>query len=119
MELLPPVRFAAAVTCSKEALRKISVIVAKYGGQEKADRFMDACDALDYSAANSILDETVKELTGYDKTYTALGAFADRFPQLPELDNAVSAASSEAGKVKAIESYREQILAIIERSCKK
>lgn len=116
MELLHPTSFASAVASSKESLKKIAVIIKKYCGQAKADNFLKACDSLDFSAANTILDETVKELTGYDSVSIALTAFADRFPQLsPELGSKVSSSLSEADKVKAIEGFRTQIINIIGR----
>lgn len=117
MELLPPTSFASSVASSKDSINRISLIVAKYLGQAKADGFLSACSALDFSTANAVLDETVKELTGYDSVFWALGAFADKFPQLsPELGGRVSAALSESDKVKAIESYRTQILGILSGS---
>ena len=115
MELLHPTSFASAVASSKESLEKVAKIIRKYCGQAKADSFLEACDKLDFSVANAILDETVKELTGYGSVSIALSAFADRFPQLsPEIGNSVSSALSEADKVKAIEVFRAQIINIIE-----
>lgn len=115
MELLQPTSFASAVASSKEQLKRISYIVSKYCGQVKADNFLKACDALDFATANTILDDTVKELTGYDSVSIALSAFADKFPQLsPDLGNKVSGALSEADKVKAINLYRSRIINIID-----
>lgn len=115
MELLYPTSFASAVASSKESLKRIAIIIAKYCGQAKADNFLNACDNLDFSTANTILDETVKELTGYNSVSIALNAFADKFPMLsPELGNSVSVALLETDKVKAIENYRERILKIID-----
>lgn len=118
MELLQPTSFASAVASSKEQLKAISNIVSKYCGQAQADGFLKACDALDFTTANTILDDTVKELTGHDSVSIALSAFADKFPQLsPDLGNKVSGALSEADKVKAIDSYRSRIINIIDGMC--
>ena len=109
MELLQSTTFASAVASSKDQLKKISNIVSKYCGQAKANTFFKACDTL---------DDTVKELTGYDSVSIAFSVFADKFPQLnPDLGNRVSSALSESDKVKAIESYRERIINIIDRMC--
>jgi DNA-directed RNA polymerase subunit F len=111
MELLQPTNFASAVASSKEQFKKISEIISKYCGQAEADRFLDACNRYDFLTANAILDDTVKELTGYDSVSIAFSAFVDKFPQLsPELDDKVSEALSESDKLKAIESYRSKIL---------
>jgi len=118
MELIHPASFASTVASSKESLKKISIIISRYCGQAKADSFLDACNSLDFSTANSILDETVRELTGYESVSVALSAFTEKFPQLsPELGNKVSSALSEAEKIKAIESYREKIINIIDGKC--
>lgn len=115
MELLHPTSFASAVASSKESLRKVANIITKYCGHERAESFLKACEGLDFSAANTILDETVKELTGYDSVSIALSAFTDKFPQLsPALGDSVSSALSEADKIKAIEGFRVQILNIID-----
>lgn len=115
MELLHPASFASAVTSSKEQLKKISNIVSKYCGQAKAESFLQACDSLDFATANTILDDTIRELTGYDSVSIALSAFADKFPRLsPELGNRVATALSEADKVRAIEGFRAQIINIID-----
>lgn len=118
MELLQSTTFASAVASSKEQLKKISNIVSKYCGQVKANTFLKACDTLDFKTANAILDDTVKELTGYDSVSIAFSIFADKFPELnPDLGNKVSGALSEPDKVKAIESYRARIINIIDRMC--
>ncbi|MCI9435888.1 MAG: hypothetical protein HFH85_01740 [Lachnospiraceae bacterium] len=118
MELLQPTSFASAVASSREQLKNISIIVSKYCGQAKADSFLAACDNLDFTTANIILDNTMKELTGYDPVSIALNAFADKFPQLsPELRNKVSSALSEPEKVKAIDSHRERIINIMDGKC--
>ncbi|MBP7187890.1 MAG: hypothetical protein KBA55_14275 [Ruminococcus sp.] len=118
MELLQPTSFASAVASSKEQLKRISNIVSKYCGQAKAESFLQACDTLDFTTANTILDDTIRELTGYDSVSIALSAFADKFPQLsPELSNKVSGALSESDKVKAIDSYRSRIINIIDGMC--
>lgn len=110
MELLQSTNFVSAVAGSKEQLRRISNIVSKYCGQKKAESFLQACDVFDFTTANTILDNTIIELTGYDSVYIALNAFADKFSQLsPELGNKVSAALSESDKVKAINNYRLEI----------
>lgn len=117
MELLYPPSFASAVASSKESLKKISLIISKYCGQTQADNFLKACDNLDFSTANDILDETVKELTGFDSVSTALSIFADKFPHLsPQLNNKISSALSEQEKVKAIDKYAEQIIGIIDKN---
>lgn len=113
MALLPTTNFPSAVASSKEQFDNISIIVKKYLGQEEADSFSQACKAYDFKTANRILEDTIKELTGHSPVSIALGAFADKFPQLsPELGNKVSAALSEPDKVKAIESFRSKILSI-------
>lgn len=118
MALLEPTSFMAVVASSKEQLNRISVIISKNLGQTKADDFLIACDNYDFSTANSILNETVKELTGYDSVSIALSAFTEKFPQLsPELGNKVSGALSESDKVKAIDSYRSKIINIIDGVC--
>ena len=115
MELMPPTSFASAVASSKGSLKNISIVITKYCGQKKAEDFLNACNSLDYITANTILDETVKELTGYDSVSIALSAFADKFPRLsPELGNRVATALSEADKVRAIEGFRAQIINIID-----
>lgn len=115
MELLQPTSFASAVASSKKQLERISNIVSKYCGQAKAESFLQACDTLDFATANTILNDTIRELTGYDSVSIALSAFADKFPQLsPELGNKVSSAWSEAEKVKVIDSYRSRIINIID-----
>ncbi len=118
MELLQPTSFASAVASSKKQLERISNIVSKYCGQAKAESFLQACDTLDFAAANTILDDTIRELTGYDSVSIALSAFTEKFPQLsPELGNKVSGALSESDKVKAIDSYRSRIINIIDGVC--
>lgn len=124
MELLQPTSFASAVASSKEQLKVISSIVSKYCGQAQADDFLKACDALDFTTANTILDDTVKkitkEITGYDydSVSIALSAYVDRLPQLsPDLGNKVSGALSEADKVKAFDSYRSRIINIFDGMC--
>ena len=118
MELIPSTSFASAVASSKEQFNNISNIVSKYCGQDKAIEFHKACDDLDFTTANTILDDTVKELTGYDSVVIALGAFVEKFPQLsPELEEKVSDSLSESDKVKAIESYRTRIINIIDGMC--
>lgn len=118
MELLQPTSFASAVASSKKQLERISNIVSKYCGQAKAESFLQACDSLDFATANTILDDTIRELTGYDSVSIALSAFTEKFPQLsPELGNKVSDALSEADKVKAIERFRMQIINIIDGKC--
>lgn len=118
MELLESTSFASAVASSKEQLIKISNIVSRYCGQTKADNFITACDTLDFTTANTILDETVKEISGYDSVSIALSVFADKFPQLsPDLSNKVSSALSESDKVRAIDSYRLKIVNIIDGMC--
>ena len=115
MELLQPTSFPSAVASSKEQLIKISKIVSKHCGQAKAESFLKACAAFDFTTANTILDDIVRELTGYDSVSIALSAFVDKFPQLsPDLGNKVSGALSEADKVKAIDSYRSRIINIID-----
>lgn len=112
--LLQPASFASAVICAEEQLKNISKIVLKYCGQAKADGFLKACGSVDYNTANAILDDMVEVLTGYDSVPMALSMFAEKFPGLsPELGNKVSKALSEFEKVKAIESYRTEILEII------
>ena len=117
MELLQPTNFPSIVASSKEQLKKISIIISKYCGQAKSERFIQAYETYDYTTANNILDETLKELTGKDNVFDALRLFADKFPQIPELSDKVSDALSETDKVKAIESYRSEILKIIDRKC--
>lgn len=115
MELLHPTRFSFVVASSKEQLKKISFIVSKYCGKAQAENFLNACDTFDFTTANNILDDTVKELTGQDSVSLALNAFVDKFPQLsPDLDNKVSDATSEVDKIKAINSYRSKIINIID-----
>ena len=114
MALLQPVSFVSAVASSPEQLKNVAAIVAKYGGEAQGASFLAACENHDYNAANDILEQTVKELTGYDSPLLALGAFADQFPQLPGFRDKVANAFSEADRVKAIDDYRSQIIAIIE-----
>lgn len=112
--LLEPASFASSVISSEEQLKNISRIVLKYCGQAKADSFLIACESNDYNTANAILDDLVKVLTGYDSVPMALSLFVERFPQLsPELGDKVWKALSEFEKVKVIESYRTEILEII------
>lgn len=118
MELIQPTSFVSAVVSSKEQLKKISAIISKYCGQSKATSFLDACNGYDFLTANSILDDTVKELTGYDSVSIALSVFAEKFPQLsPDFSNKMSNALSEPDKVKVIDGYRSQIIDIIDRKC--
>lgn len=117
MELLHPTSFASAIVSSKNSLKSISYIIAKYCGNNEAENFLDACDRLNFTMANQILDNTIKELTGYDSVFLALSSYADKFPQLaPELGNQVSEALFEADKIKAINGYREQIVSIINKN---
>lgn len=98
----------------QDSLGRISLIVGKHLGQEKADLFLAACEELDDVTANSILDDTVKELTGFDTVSIALSLFAEKFPQLsPEIRDKVRNASSEKNKVLAIESFRDKIMEIL------
>jgi hypothetical protein len=118
MNLLQPTSFASAVASSKEQLKKVSAIISKYCGQAKADDFSEACKNIDFKKANTILDETFTELTGYDSVLIALNEFADKFPQLsPDLGNKVSGALSEVDKVKAINNYGTDIIKIIDGKC--
>ena len=117
MELLQPTSFASAVASSKEQLKRISNIVSKYCGQTKAESFLQACNTLDFATANTILDDTIRELTGYDSVSIALSAFTEKFPQLsPKLGNKVSIALFESDKVKAIDSFRMEIINIMGRA---
>lgn len=116
MELLHPTSFAASVASSWNQLEKISEITSKYCGPEKANRFLSACQSLDFSEANSILDDTVKAISGCGSVDYALNAFAEKFPQIKDLGNRVFSAAFESEKVKEIEKSRDQILGYIERS---
>lgn len=117
MELIRPTSFISAVASSKDSLKKISDIIAKYCDNNAKD-FRKAYENLDFITVNRILDDTIKELTGQDSVYLALSVFVNKFPQLsPELKNQVSAALSESDKVKAIDAYREQIIKIIDGKC--
>lgn len=113
MQLLNPTSFASIVASSKGQLKNISDIISKYCGSTKAKEFMQAYQDIDFNTANSILDNTVKELTGFDGPI-AFSEFVDKFPQLPELENELSKAHLESEKVKVIDRYREQIMKIIE-----
>lgn len=116
--ILQSTNFASAVASSKNQFTKISNIVSKYCGQKKAEQFLKACDNLDFKVANMILDDAVKELTGYDSVVIALSVFADKFPQLgPALSNEISSALSESDKVKVIDGYRLKIINIIDGMC--
>ena len=115
MELIQPTSFASAVASSKKQLENISSIVSKYLGKTKAENFLKACNELDFTTANTILDDTVRELTGYGSVSMALSIFANKFPQLsPELGNKVSEALSESAKIKVIDSYYSKINKIID-----
>lgn len=117
MELLHPASFASSVASSKDCLRKISLIVGKYCGEDDKKEFLSACKNLDSAKANSILDKTVKELTGDSSVSIALSVFADKFPQLnPKMSDEVTSAISEKDKVKAIDNHWKQITDIINRS---
>lgn len=118
MELLNPTSFASAVANSKESLKKVSIIISKYCGKVKSNSFLNACDKLDFLTANTILNETFKELTGYDSVFIALRAFSNKFSQMiPNLESDVAAALSESDEIKIIDSYREQIIDILNRKC--
>ena len=115
MELIQPTSFASSVASSKKQLKNISDIVSKYLGKTKAENFLKACDELDFITANTILDDTVRKLTGYDSVHMALSIFANKFPQLsPELGNKVSEALSESSKINVIDSYYSKINKIID-----
>lgn len=117
MELLRATIFISIVESCNKSLKKVSEIIAKYCGRDSAKEFLDACDKLDFTNANRILDDTVKELTGYGSVSIALSVFADKFSQdIPKLSNEVSAAWSEADKVKVIDRYRERIWELIKES---
>ena len=45
----------------KKQLENISSIVFKYLGKTKAENFLKACNELDFTTANTILDDTVRE----------------------------------------------------------
>ena len=116
MDLLPT-SFASAVASSKDSIKNISKIISKYCGQEKAEFFLDSCNNLDFSTANNILEDTVKKITGYDSCSIsmALSLFAEKFPNISkELEEKMSSASFESDKIKVIESYRKQIINIID-----
>lgn len=119
MELLYPASFASSVVSSKDCLKRISIIVSRYCGEEAAKEFLDACDSLDHKKANDILDKTVEQLTGYDSVPMALNFFARKFPQLnPGLSDGIAAAISEREKVNIIDAYQKEIMSIIDRSCR-
>lgn len=114
MALLPSTSFAAAVASSKEQFKIISNIVSKYCGKVKSVSFMNACNDLDFDTANNILDDTVTKLTGENNVYMALSLYAEKFPRLPSLADKLSNALSLQDKVKVIDSYRDDIIGIIE-----
>lgn len=115
MELLPSGKFASIVMSSKKSLTNLSILIDKYCGSENAIKFANACDQLDFETANRILDDTVRELSGYSSVSIALSSFADKFPQLsPALADDVSAALSESDKVKAINNYAQRISDIMD-----
>lgn len=115
MELLHPASFASSVASAKDSLKRISVIISRYCGEETANEFLIACDNLDSATSNKILDKTVEILTGYSSVPIALSAFADKFPQLnPQLSDDISSVISEMEKVKAIDSYWKEITEIME-----
>ncbi|MDD6587928.1 MAG: hypothetical protein PUF29_04810 [Anaerobutyricum hallii] len=109
MDLIQATSFAFDVTRSKKQFKNISNIISKYCGQDESKSFLNACATLDYKTADTILGNTVKELTGYDNASFALRAFADKFPQIPDLGNQVSEALSVEDKVKVINSFRTDI----------
>ncbi len=117
--LLPSVIFDAIVACSKDSLQNIAKIISKYD-RAKAESFLAACKHLDFDTANSILDETVKALTGEESVSYALTLFAEKFTELsPELGHKVSKAISVVDKVKIINSHRDRIMPRIEAALKR
>ena len=98
MELLQPTSFASAVASSKEQLKAISNIVSKYCGQAQADGFLKACDALDFTTANTILDDTVKELTGH-----GIGSNLHEQPDVPNYGKAGTGPVLKEGMCIAVE----------------
>lgn len=117
MELLRATLFISIVEYCRDSLERISYIIKKYCGEDSDKRFLHACDTLNFTNANRILDDTVKELTGYSSVSIAISAFADKFSQdIPELSNEISAAWSEVDKVKVINRYRKQISKLIKES---
>lgn len=115
MELLLPTSFASVVACSKEQLKNISVIVSRYCGEDISNDFLEACSNVDFVKVNSILDQTIKELTGDSSVSMALRNYIEKFPQLsPQIDDDFSNALSEAEKVLAINKYSDDIINILE-----
>lgn len=115
MALLHPANFASVVASSKDSLKKISHIIAKYCGNDSAENFMNACQKLDFTIANRILEDTIKKISDYNSVLMALNTFADKFPQISSFSNQVSSALSESDKIKIIDSYSKQIINIIDR----
>ena len=100
MELLNPSVWMSITICSKPELKRLSELVEKY--TSKGDLFLNACNKDNgYDVANKLIDESIKEMVGHD-VHTALGMFADKFPQIPGLSDAVSNAILEKDKVLAI-----------------
>ncbi|MCM1009197.1 MAG: hypothetical protein NC485_15010 [Ruminococcus flavefaciens] len=115
MELLRPTSFASSVESSKDILKKISVIISRYCGEEAANEFLISCDKpLNPIAANKILDKTIEILTGCSSVPIALTILADKFPQLnPKLSDELSLVMSEEKMVRIIDKYFDQIIEIM------
>lgn len=107
MELLQSTSFASAVASSKNNLKNISNIISRNLGKNKAESFLKACNELDFVTANTILDDTVKELTGYNSVNIALSMFADKltksYPYIKnKLSKEFSKVTSESDKVRVL-----------------
>lgn len=110
MELIHPASFASAVAAAWDDLEQIAEIVGRRCGKTSAQEFLTACKQLDCTRANQLLDQTVEALSGYSSVSTALVMFAEKFPELnPGLSGNVSRAKTERDKVKALNSYLEDI----------
>lgn len=111
MELLNPSVFISINICCKDQLKNISKLIDKY--TSKGDDFLNACEIMDDNTANQLVEETIEKMTGYDSIFTALEMFADKFPQIPGLNEAVSSSILETDKVLAIARYSDQISKVL------
>ncbi len=116
MELINPITFASSVVSAMPVFENLADIVGKYCGEGLKTEFMVACKNIDFEKANTILDKTVKEITGYDNVSDALSLFADKFNGIEGLKGKMSECVSERDKVKAIVSYANKINDIIEKN---
>lgn len=120
MELLEPTRFASMCVTSKKEFKEISNIITKYIDASTAEDFLDTSsfNKLDFTTANSILDDLINRITGAKGQYGIM-IFVDKYKSIPGLANEVSEQTFESDKVKIICKYKKQIMEEIDKKYNK